>query len=90
MFSSVIMIAIYVISALYVLNSLKKEGKDSNFKMTLSKVRSQLNNRRLTFLILVSFIVGFCLKMYAFVMELFVPNLYGGQVGDWNLVRFTE
>ena len=84
------MIAIYMMSALYVLNSLKKEGKDTNYKITLSKVRSQLNNRRLTFLILVAFVVSFCLKMYAFLMEIFVPHMYGGHVGEWNLVRLSE
>ena len=89
-FSCVFMIAIYVISALYVLNSLKKEGNDSNYKMTLSKVRSQLNNRRLTFLILVAFVLSFCLKVYGFVMEIFVPHMYGGHVGEWHLVRLSE
>ena len=84
------MIAIYVVSGLYVLNSLKKQGKDSNYKMTLSKVRSQLNNRRLTFLILVAFVFSFCLKVFGFIMEIFVPHLYGGHVGEWNLVRLTE
>lgn len=90
LFSCVIMIAIYVISALYVLNSLKKEGNDLNYKMTMSKVRSQLNNRRLTFLILVAFVISFCLRIYGFIMEIFVPHMYGGHVGEWNLVRLTE